>query len=626
MRILHLKWSLPLVGALVLCACETAKPNAVQTFPTKAVAPTLAAAVAPAVQPQNQPAAHDPVDELIARVETEFKQGQANYKAGHIEAAKESFNRAFNMLLSSPMAVQSDDRLQNEFDKIVENINTIEMAALKDGEAFAEQRAEPAPIDEANDVTFPVDPTIKAVAEAELRQTHSDLPLVMNDRVASFINYFSTKGHGTIANALIRSGRYREMISRIFKEEGVPQDLIYLAQAESGFHPLALSRAGARGMWQFMASRGTGYGLERNFWVDERQDPEKSTRAAARHLRDLYNDFGDWYLAMAAYNSGPGTVQRAVQRTGYADFWQLYERNVIPGETRNYVPIIVAMTIMAKNPKQYGLEDLPFDSPLTYDKVKIDYPVDLRLVAECVDTSVDKLRELNPALLRMTTPKDGTFELRVPAGTAERYQQQIAAIPAEMRVWWHYHKVQSGESILDLAKKYHTTTNAIAEANNIDEQEELKREAKLIIPIRPGTQRTEQLAFSKHPVYYKVRKGDTAMSVADDYGVPVARLKQWNKLKSDTLVAGRRLTIYRPVAGAAATTSASKAPSDSRKKSSTVASKGKTTHGKAASSSATKSASAKGKKRSGSATASKRKSNNNKGLAESSKKRTEKKG
>ena len=146
------------------------------------------------------------------------------------------------------------------------------------------------------------------------------------------------------------------MIQRTLKQEGVPQDLIYLAQAESGFHPLALSRVGARGIWQFMASRARGYGLQRNWWVDDRQDPEKSTRAAARHLKDLYNQFGDWYLAMAAYNSGPGTVQSAVKRTGYADFWELYSRNVLPKETRNYVPIILAVTIMAKNPAQYGLD------------------------------------------------------------------------------------------------------------------------------------------------------------------------------------------------------------------------------------------------------------------------------
>ena len=199
---------------------------------------------------------------------------------------------------------------------------------------------------------------VKANAEAEIKSTHSDLPLMMTDQVAGYINYFSNRGRGTLERALARSGQYDEMIRRTLKQEGVPQDLIYLAQAESGFHPLAVSRAGARGIWQFMASRAKGYGLERNWWMDERQDPEKATRAAAHHLHDLYNQFGDWYLAMAAYNSGPGTVQSAVKRTGYADFWELYRRNVLPKETRNYVPIILAVTIMAKNPEQYGLSSV----------------------------------------------------------------------------------------------------------------------------------------------------------------------------------------------------------------------------------------------------------------------------
>src|SRR5512146_1049257 len=291
------------------------------------------------------------------------------------------------MLLQGKVGVESDDRLQNEFDKIVEAVHTLEMQALKEGDGFTEQPAEPAPIDEANEVTFPVDPNVRAKAEAEWGLTKSDLPLRMTDQVASFINYFSTRGKGSLQYGYMRSGRYREMILRILKEEGVPQDLIYLAQAESGFHPLALSRAGARGMWQFMASRATGYGLQRNWWLDERQDPEKATRAAARHLKDLYDMFGDWYLAMAAYNSGPGNVQKAVQRTGYADFWELYKRNVLPKETRNYVPIIMAITIMSKNPAQYGLDRLRSEQPLQYETVSVDYPVDLRLVSECVDSS-----------------------------------------------------------------------------------------------------------------------------------------------------------------------------------------------------------------------------------------------
>src|SRR5215471_9326907 len=343
-----------LVFLLVSCDSAERRQHAVATPPPAVTAPAI---VAPAPPPppqstppvqQPEPPKPDPVAQLIEKVEKEYQAGQANYVAGHLEAAKQNFDRAFNLLTESKLDVQNEPRLQQEFDKIVNGIHDLEMVALKQGDGFTEQRLQPAPIDEANDVTFPVDPRIKAQAEAEIRQTHSDLPLVLNDTVASYINYYSTRGHGTVERALVRAGRYRDMIQRVLKEEGVPQDLIYLAQAESGFQPLAISRASPRGMWQFMASRASSYGLRRDWWVDERQDPEKSTRAAARHLKDLYNEFGDWYLALAAYNSGPGTVQAGVQRTGYADFWELYRRDVLPKETKNYVPIILAFSIMSK--------------------------------------------------------------------------------------------------------------------------------------------------------------------------------------------------------------------------------------------------------------------------------------
>src|SRR5437879_996048 len=308
---------------------------------------------------------------------------------------------------------------------------------------------------------------------------------MLTDPVAGYINYFSTRGRGTLEHAWIRGGRYQDMIQKILRQEGVSQELIYLAQAESGFHPLAVSRVGARGMWQFMGSRARGYGWQRSWWVDERQDPEKATHAAARHLKDLYNQFGDWYLAMAAYNSGPGTVQQAVRRTGFADFWELYRRNVLPKETRNYVPIILAVTIMTKNPSQYGLDAAAMDQAARYDTVTIDYAVDLRLVAECVDAKPADLQDLNPSLLRYTTPQGKKFELHLPAGSKEQYQTAIASIPANMRLWWRYHKVQTGDTLASLARTYRTTAKSITEANHL-EGTELDVEGKLVIPVAVG--------------------------------------------------------------------------------------------------------------------------------------------
>ncbi|MFL6299934.1 MAG: transglycosylase SLT domain-containing protein [Terriglobales bacterium] len=549
MDIKNVKPVLLLATVLLLAAgCEEQR-KANTAPPPQAMAPEITAPAPepPKVEPPPQQAVvPDPVDTTIAQAEKEFQDGRANYAAGHLDAAKQNFDKAFEILTQGPVSVRSNEKLKKEFDKVVEGINSLEVEALKKGDGFTEQKAEPAPIDEANEVTFPVDPNIKAKAAAELANTHSDLPLVMNDTVAGYINFYSTRGRGTLERALVRAGKYREMIEKTFREEGVPQDLIYLAQAESGFQPLALSRTGARGIWQFMAGRASEYGMTRNWWLDERQDPAKATRAAARHLKDLYTQFGDWYLAMAAYNCGPGNVQAAVRRTGYADFWQLYKRDVLPRETKNYVPIIVAMTIMAKNPAQYGLENIYPDRPAEVDTVSIDYPVDLRLVSEIIDVPAETLQEFNPSLLRMTTPKDGTFDLRLPAGTKDKYLATIAAIPADKRVLWRYHKVESGETLASIAKKYHTTPAQISNVNGLEE-DDIQAETRLIIPMS-GSRDSDGLIFSKRPTRYRVRRGDTVLSVADDFGVPPERLRRWNRLKGNELRKGRSIVIYRPVA------------------------------------------------------------------------------
>ncbi|MGD0824058.1 MAG: LysM peptidoglycan-binding domain-containing protein [Terriglobales bacterium] len=545
-------------------ACQSAQKTSFLP-PTQAQAPALVAASNPPDPPQQRPVAApakpqskpqtsapsvDPVADLIASVEKEYQSGQANYQAGHLEAAKQNFDSAFNQLLGSGFDLQSDDRLEAELDRILDGINGLELAALQQGDGFAEQKSEPAPIDEANELTPTVDQGVKATAEAEIKSTRSDLPLMMTDQVAGFINYFSSRGRGTVERALARSGRYEDMIRRTLQQEGVPQDLIYLAQAESGFHPLAVSRAGARGMWQFMGSRAKGYGLERDWWVDDRQDPEKATRAAAHHLHDLYNQFGDWYLAMAAYNSGPGTVQSAVKRTGYADFWELYRRNVLPKETRNYVPIILAVTIMAKNPAQYGLDSVVKEKPVPYDTVKINYPIDLRLAAECVDATASDLLDLNPSLLRMTTPKDSErgkdFELHLPAGTADKFQAAVASIPADKRVWWRYHKVQAGETLAAIARTYHTTPQSISEANDLN-GDGLSPEARLIIPIAPGKQ-SDTSTYAHAITRYKVRKGDTVESVAENFGVSAKMVRSWNHLKGSSLAGRKVLYVHLPVA------------------------------------------------------------------------------
>jgi membrane-bound lytic murein transglycosylase D len=557
----------PLVALLLaITACHTDQRQG-KLPASQANAPALTAAVpaAPASVSQErsdpkptppepsqtapQPKA-DPVADLIASAEKEYQTGEDKFKAGDLEAAKRSFDHAVDLLLQSPAEIRSDERVQHELERVLESVNRPELAALQTDNPAPQQKAEPAPIDEVNDVTPPVDPNVKARAEAEVKATHSDLPLMLTDQVAGFINYFSTpKGHEILQHALERGGRYREMIEGTLRDEGVPQELIYLAQAESGFHPLALSRVGARGMWQFMSSRARGYGLQHNLWVDERQDPEKSTRAAAHHLKDLYHEFGDWYLAMAAYNSGPGTVQSAVKRTGYADFWELYRRNVLPKETRNYVPIILAVTIMAKNPAQYGLSDIVPEQPVPYDAVVIDYSVDVRLVAQCIDVSPATLQDLNPSLLRLATPKDQSFELRLPVGTRDRYLAAIEPIPPQMRVWWRYHEVAEGDTLASIARTYRTSLAAIEKENHLLGGDELKPDSKLIVPIPPGKHAATEdgASYARHTTRYKVRRGDTVQTVADNFSLPPIMIRRWNHLKGDSLRGRRIVYVHLPV-------------------------------------------------------------------------------
>ena len=548
---------MPPIPAQAPAVLSGATPNPSQQKP--------AASSAEESQTQAQAAealAVDPAGDLIKRVEKEYEAGEDNYRAGHLEAAKQNFDSAFNQLLGSGFDLQSDDRLEAELNRILDGVNELEFAALQQGDGFSEQPSEPAPIDEANEITPAVDENIKAKAEAEIKSTHSDLPLMMTDPVAGYINYFSNRGRGTLEHALARSGQYEDMIRQTLRQEGVPQDLIYLAQAESGFHPLAVSRAGARGIWQFMASRAKGYGLERDWWTDDRQDPEKSTRAAAHHLHDLYNEFGDWYLAMAAYNSGPGTVQNAVKRTGYADFWELYRRNVLPKETRNYVPIILAVTIMAKNPAQYGLASVVKEKPVSYDTLGIAYPIDLRLVAECVDASAADLQELNPSLLRLTTPKDHEFELHLPAGTSAKFETAVASIPVDKRVWWRYHKVQAGETLASIARTYHSSPKSIAAANDLDD-DALAPESRLIIPIAPGKEH-DSTTYAWAITRYKIRKGDTVESVAGNFGLSAKMIRSWNRLKGNSLAGRKTLLVHLPVSpGARETQVASKRSSHS---------------------------------------------------------------
>ena len=477
---------------------------------------------------------------LIQQVDQAYAFGEAAYRKGNLVEAKVEFDRAVDLMLTSGIDIKGDSRLQEEFDRIVDGVNALEMEALKQGDGFV-PKAEPSPAEVASDVTFEVDPNIVAKAKTQLATTKSDLPLVVNDYVASYIAFFANtqRGHNTLLHSFQRAGRYKAMIQRVMAEEGVPQDLIYLAVAESGFQPRALNRrSGAGGMWQFMPHGD--YGLARSAYLDERFDPEKSTRAYARYMKFIYNQLGDWYLSMAAYDWGAGNVQRAVQKTGYADFWELYKRNNLPAETKNYVPEILAAIIIANHPTQYGFDDVTLDPPVLTDTVTINYSADLRLVSDIVGAPIDELMALNPSVLRMATPPDAAFDLHLPAGTATLFSQRIEAIPAARRNAWRYHRVTAEDTLASVAREYSVSQAALAAANQLRSIDSLQGVEALAIPLAPVAAPPARMAL------YTVRRGDTLVTIADRFGVSLNQLRRWNNIAGIKVEPGRRLHVAEP--------------------------------------------------------------------------------
>ena len=539
-----------------------------------------AAAVVPVRKTEPVPL-NDPIADLIAESHRHFAAGERELGLGHLEQARASFDLAIEVLLKSPYGARTEARIRRHFDLLVERISAHELMALAQGDGFVEKKTEPASIDKllaisTFDPPAPTTATETAVA-SDLSHTTHDVDSPLNRKVLSYIELFQGNLREFISEGLQRGAKYLPMIQEEFREQGLPLDLTYIPLIESAFKNTARSRARAQGMWQFMSYTGREHGLTLNWYVDERSDPEKATQAAAKYLKTLGNMFDqDWHLAMASYNGGPGRVQRAIRRSGKKNFWALSATTrYLPRETREYVPMILAAIVIAKNPAQYGFHVEP-EIPLAYEKVQVSDPIDLRLVAEWTNAPIGDIEALNPELRRWTTPvRSPKYEIKVPVGTGDAFRARLAETPAESLNAFQWHSVKRGETLLSIARKLKVRQADLAEANSLTLRSRVKTGQQLIIPREPTTllaarlenPAPEMVLAESRPVVlqkaevvskatvdpvepqrivHRVKRGDTLFSIAKLYNTTIASLKSWNArtISGNRIKIGDRLTIF----------------------------------------------------------------------------------
>ncbi len=380
---------------------------------------------------------------------------------------------------------------------------------------------------------------------------YGDFPLSEHSRVDTLIERYIGSSKATFSRWLERAGRYIPKIQMVFADEGVPLDLAYLAMIESGFNVRAYSWAHAAGPWQFIESTGRLYGLKNDWWQDERLDLERSTRAAAKHLKYLYKRFdGDWFLAVAAYNAGGGTIRKAVKKSGSRNFWVLTEGHVLREETKKYLPKLLAALTIIKNLEGYGFADLKFSAPLEYETVTLETSTDLEIIAKFCGINYQELKELNPELKRWCTPpgrKD--YQLHIPFGSADQVRELYAELPKDQRARYHRHQIKSGDTLQGLARKYRIRINDIIALNKIKNPRALQIGSNLILPLKEGfttlpTNALEDSYVRSQRKIYKVRRGDSLWSISQRFSVTQKQLRVWNKLGwSNLLRPGQILAV-----------------------------------------------------------------------------------
>ena len=393
----------------------------------------------------------------------------------------------------------------------------------------------------------------------------TEVSLIQNQHVNRHLMYYTLRRPDVMERWLERSEYYFPMMREIFEEEGVPQELIHLSMIESGLVPTARSWASAVGLWQFIRATGAVYGLEVNWWVDERRDPVKSTRAAAQHLRDLHDIWGDWYLSLANYNLSPRGLRRAIRAAGgVEDYWAAYP--YLPRETRGYVPGYIAATMIAMNPDEFGFDTDSDITPYNFDVVEVDGLMPLEELAKAAGVTLQEIKDYNPELLRWATPPGGKYPLKIPTGIKEQFLAAYQEIPQDTRASEvAMHTVSRGETLGYIARRYGTSVRALYETNE-GLSSTIHPGQRIVVPVAPGSQ--EQIASNRptnssssssrrntrqqvqapantSPATYTVKSGDTVGHVAEWFDVRAWQVRSWNGV-GNTIRVGQRLTIHVP--------------------------------------------------------------------------------
>ncbi|MGH9750734.1 MAG: LysM peptidoglycan-binding domain-containing protein, partial [Candidatus Polarisedimenticolia bacterium] len=527
----------PVTAVLRGAEADTVLPAARETTPERA--PAYGAGEAQRVRQQ---------------MEEAYEAGLEAFQAGRFDEARDHFDRAVEVVIGSDVNLNEHPGLKKAFDEIVRNIADME-ADLFSRESEQETAANQSPLDTLKDITTHL-PADEAERERQKIQQvvgkiDYDIPIVLNRPVLSYIEAFQTRLRGEFESGLKRSGRYLPMIKKIFREEGLPEDLAYMAHQESAFKTSAYSRARARGMWQFMSFTGRKYGLKRDLWVDERMDFEKATRSAAAYLKDLHARYDDWYLAMAAYNAGEGKIDRAIRRSGKKDYWHLTKTNFIRRETKYYVPAILASILIDKSPEDYGF-DVEVDEELRWDTLTLDKATDLQVLADAAGATLEEIRTLNPELHGLVTPPNRSeYTVRVPRGRDAEVAAHLEALPSDKRVSWTLHEVRPGETFQHIARKHRVPVRALLDANPRYAGRRLRRGQILNVPLAEGTPEIALAKAVQNPTYepgervvHRVRKGENLQAIAYRYRTTVVNLKRWNRLRGSLIRPGQRLVAF----------------------------------------------------------------------------------